>query len=415
NTQDGAGPQKRPGSARLRRALRRVLPAVAAVLIYLALAFFMFQNALDAARPGVAVSLRYPALLTTEQVRQARFVMGNPEELHDFAASYWYESELVPIASERGSAETPALFVDGDIAAVQKVNFVHGTYPGVLETRGLAVSEGLAWTLFGGTDVIGTEIEWLDATYTVRGVFAGDEPMLMAQVDAGEPPAVLPGFAGVELVGALEEGDPREAAETYAQDAGLGTPTVMVDAQMIPGAVGLMAWVPALVLVIWAVARLLMLLRHAPFLARQVVLFGVLLALAFLIPKGLSLLPGWMIPNQWSDFDHWTTFFQTLNTRLTDVLSLTPNRQDVHLKKLLIAQFLLLIPALFSMTATIRMWGRHIRRGDLALRRAAAARAASSTDGDTEHEPGPETEVDFDKTELALTPPDEAESPPDAP
>ena len=64
------------------------------------------------------------------------------------------------------------------------------------------------------------------------------------------------------------------------------------------------------------------------------------------------------------------------------MLSLTPNLQDVQLKKLLIAQMLLLIPALFAMTATIRRWGRHIRRKDLALRRMAAAKAAASTDGE---------------------------------
>ncbi len=368
---DGAKPPKGALKAqkRAKEKARRILPAILVSLLYLLLAFLMFQNANNAVIQGASVSLRYTAPLEPLVVKNAKFVMANPELTNDFSAAYWYESPKETLSNERGKVETQTLFVDGDMATVLRVNFLYGNYPSALEKRGLAISEGLAWELFGGIDVVGAEIDWNGAVFVVRGVFSGDELLLLAQIDAAE--TKIPGFFGVELSGAPEQGDPRDAAKEYAKKAGLPVPDVVLNSTTIPGIIMVIAWLPAVILSLWFGYRSLRLLHTAAFWKRQLVWFSIILLLAYLIPKGLSMLPGWMIPTRWSDFEHWRLLLKEMNRRVTEWLAITPNLRDIQLKKQLIYQAALFIPALVTVLSMIRRWGVHMKRKESALRFAA--------------------------------------------
>ena len=372
--EDGVGGQKPPEGAlkaqkRAKERARRVFPAILVSLLYLLLAFLMFQNANNAVIQGAAVSMRYRQPLKPETVKSAKFTMANPDIKADFSAAYWYQSPKETLSNERGKVETPTLFVDGDMATVLRVNFLHGNYPSAVEKRGLAVSEGLAWDLFGGSDVVGAEIDWNGEVFIVRGVFAGDPLLLLAQIDAAE--TKIPGFSGVELTGAPEEGDPRDAAKEYAKKAGLGEPDVLLNSKTVPGIILLIAWLPAALLTMWFAYRSLRLLHTAAFWKRQLVWFGVILLLAYLVPKGLSMMPGWMIPTRWSDFEHWRLLFKEMNRRTTEWLAITPSLWDIQLKKQLIYQVALFVPALLAVLSMIRRWGQHMKRKEAALRFAA--------------------------------------------
>lgn len=421
-TEDALPPPEDAAKKRRRRAVRvkQVLPALAATVVYLVLAFFMFKNAIEAAPAQTTLSLRYAEPISTGRAAGVKHTLADPEKTQDFVATFWYENPGVEIAADRAKAQTPVLFVDGDMATVYQADFINGTYPAALEKHGIALSEGLSWQLFGGMGVVGTELEWQGGTYTVRGVFKGDDLLLLAQVDTAEwaeksaagnqnPVAapddasgavagtgtggqaqagtqtgsagVLPGYTGVELVGETQD-DPRQAAETFITQSGLGKPLQIVSGGSIPGILNAMAWLPAVCLAVWAVAKLLGLLRHSYYWLRQFILFGLLLALALALPRLLDLLPGWMVPTQWSDLDHWSAFAKEVATRVNEWLSLAPSMVDVMLKKRLILQVVLLVPALFALVGTMRRWAVHIRRSDAALR-LAAARAAGQEDAET--------------------------------
>lgn len=374
---------------RRRRAVRRTLPAVLATVVYLVVAFFMFRIAGDAGPGRANMTLRYTQPLAPQQVDAAKFATGNPDVETEFSAVYWHQGPPEKIETERVSAETPVLYVDGDAGSVLKVEFVDGSYPAALEDRGLALSEGLAWQLMGGTTgVVGNTIKWHGQEYTVRGVFAGKELLMLAQVDAAEAP--IEGFTGVELLG-NPQGDPETAAKDFLQKAGLDTPPVMMSVRTVPGIISLMVWMPVWVLVAWFLLRALRLLRHVAAWKRQLVWFCLLLAAAILIPRALEQLPSWMIPTRWSDMEHWSDFMLQVSARINQWLGLLPSLADVQLKKQLIVQAALLLPALFSMTAMIRYWSAHMRRLDTGLRlRLAAGRAqekareiaAETPDGD---------------------------------
>lgn len=357
--------------------LRVWVPAVLVTLVYVALTFFMFLNAGQALPGAVSLSLRYESLLMPAQVAAAKQTLGNPELTADFTPVFWYTSPEEVLNAGRGEVKTPVLFADGDMSGLYPTTFLHGWYPSAAESRGLALSEGLAWELLGSTSAIGAEVEWQGQTYTVRGIFKGDAPMLLAQVDAED--TWIPGFSGVELYGLPEEGDPREAAVDFAASvAGLGQPTQIVNVKTLPEILMAMAWVPAAILGLWFLAKCLGLLRHANFWLRQVVWFGLLFAAAIALPRLLAMLPGWVIPTQWSNLDHWREFFKEISARLTAWLSMKPSLSDVELKRRLIGQVAMLIPALFALFSAMRRWGEHMRRREQALAAETAGEAGLS-------------------------------------
>ena len=369
NQGKGSVSPKAPGKGKW---LRR-LAAAATVLLYTGLVFAMFRNAAESYRGSAVVSMRYEELLATSVVSHAKFVMGNPDIEAQFTASYWYEGKSEQISTTRATIETPALFVDGEMGSVVRVDFLYGTYPSVLENRGLALSEKLAWDLFGGLDVVGATVDWYDEEYVVRGIFEGDDPLLLVQVDASKAP--IPGFMGLELAGEIE-GTPQEEAKAYALAAGLPIPAVGMGAAALPDIISLIAWLPVVALCLWFVVRLLMLMKHASYWKRQLVWFGALFAAALLLPRLLALLPPWLIPNQWSDMEHWRAFMEELNRRMTEWLSLNPFYGDVQLKKRLILQAVLVVPSLLAMMSVIRRWAWHMRSVDAALALSVARKAA---------------------------------------
>lgn len=373
----GPTPKEKAARARHRRsAIKRSIPTILVTLVYLALMFAMFRTAADASLTSSALSLRYDVPLTAQQVSAAKYYWENPDLSAEFTAAYWQESPSETITTERATADAPVLYVDGDMSAVLAVDFVQGSYPSVLESRGLAMSEGLAWKLFGSTRVVGAELTWKGGTYTVRGIFAGDELQMLAQIDAGD--GVIEGFSGIELAGSPES-EPREAAQAYVKSAGLPEPNVILSAQSLPDLLWAIAWVPAVILIIWFVVRMVMLLHHVTFWKRQLTWLVVLFILAFILPQMLAQLPGWIIPTSWSDFGHWSDFFSEINTRITDWMSVKPSLHDVQLKRLLILQVVLLIPALFAMVSAIRRWSAYMRRKEIALRMAIAGQSGLDT------------------------------------
>jgi hypothetical protein len=328
--------------------------------LYAGAAFLLFRNAAGAAPGGASLSLRYDTPLTPQQVAAAKLALGNPALTVNFYPAFWLAMPETAISAGRGEVKTPAIFVDGDMQGVYPAAFTQGGYPSPAEERGLALSEGLAWNLLGSAVAVGAEIEWHGAAYTVRGVFKGSQPMLLAQVDAAN--TWVAGFSGVELYGLPGEEDPRAAAAAFASGpAALGVPSQIVNARTLPEILLAMAWAPTLALALWFAARLLLGLRRANFWLQQGVWLCLLFALAVGLPRLLATLPGWVIPNQWSNLEHWREFFQQIGARLTAWLSMKPSPGEVLLKQRLIWQTALLFPALGALGAVWRRWGGHIK------------------------------------------------------
>ncbi len=354
--------ERKKASQRRKRTLKRAIPTLLCTLVYTVLMVFMFANAGNAAVQGVRMSLRYDsAPLSSEAVHSAKYRMGNPDEQAEFSASYWNEVPDISVSTLRTELRVKALIVDGEVSAVVRPSYIFGGEPPVLQKQSAAVSEQVAWELFGGTDIVGATFTWDEQEYTVSGVFEGSELLVIVQVDARTSP--VQSFRGVQLSGE-PEGDARTAAQEYASTAGLGDAQSIINDASGATLLAMMAWLPAVVVGVWFAVKMLRLLRRASYLARNLTWFALIISLAFVIPWALSLLPPWVIPARWSDMEHWRIFLEEISARITEWMSVNPNIADVHLRQVMIGQALLMVLGLFAIVGAMRRWSAYIRRGE---------------------------------------------------
>lgn len=326
-------------------------------LVYSVLLFFMFYFAAQAQYNSEQLSLRYTDNpVSGATAAEIKSKLAAPDYVPEYSVTFWKQTAQLQLSTDYGSATTGAVFGDGDLYGVYPATFIYGTYPSTIDTAGIAVSEGLAWQLWGGGDIVGTEFTWQGTTYIIRGVFKGTRPMALFQIDSSRNKTLE--YTGVNLLG-TSEGDPRTSAQNFVGELGLGTPNQIISGSSFVVVLQMLALLPITFVALWLVAHLLLQLKKLEFWPRQIVLFLFILALAILLPKLLGLLPAWVVPNKWSDLDSWSAFNQELYTRLTEWLSVYPSFYDVSIKLVIIRQVLLAVPALFVSTAAIRTWHRY--------------------------------------------------------
>lgn len=334
----------------LKPLVRKYAPLVLVGIVYTVLSFLLFSNAVAANTGSSNLSLRYDIPLSSQQVAQAKTMLTNPELSETFVPAFWHSSTYTSFPGVQNEV-VPVLYVDGDMQFVYTTEFLYGGYPSALEDKGIAISESLAWELFNTVEAVGQTIEWQNAIYTVRGVFSGNEHMMLIQVDTNI--TTVEGFEGVEIKGDVQ-GEIEQAAQNLATEMGLPPPSRTINSGTLPGIINALAFLPLVALVIWFLVKLFVFLHRANFWLRQVVWFGMLFALVILLPRVLELLPGWMIPIQWSNLNHWGEVFGELNARLTAWLAMKPSPGDVLLTVKLVWQVVLLVPALFALFSAIR-------------------------------------------------------------
>jgi|GEM_PF-6693436 len=71
------------------------------------------------------------------------------------------------------TVHTPAISFSGDAFDVWPADFIYGGTPGSIDQYGIALSEALAFQLFGSTDILGQTITVNGDRRIIRGVFEG--------------------------------------------------------------------------------------------------------------------------------------------------------------------------------------------------------------------------------------------------
>ena len=308
-----------------KRAVRFAWHAVRLWLLY-ALTLLCFENAERLARVYPAdISVRFSAPLTKVE---AQSLTKSAEKLeYGLSLTLWRQEQAV-VFSPRASATARRLMVYGDSASVVSEEMLLGALPGVYDTGGCAVSEQLAWRLWGGSDVLGLTVTCGDKCYTVRGVLRSGEPLLVTISDSGE------GSGCVELTG-LPKSDRRQSALDLLRAAGIGTPATMIYGASIRSAADTSCFFAV------SLAGLLLLGRLVTALFRRLKRWTVaivLLVLGVVLPLLVSLLPAWAIPSRWSDFSFWGALLATLAQRLAEWYALVPLEKDVQAKQLIVRQ-----------------------------------------------------------------------------
>ena len=214
------------------------------------------------------------------------------------------EQEIMASDKKKMKADIVAAF--GDCGDVVSFMLTAGAYPARSDEFGCAVSTGLAFSLWGSTNVMGMPVKAKGKQFYVRGIFEEEEPrlFLQAQADSEEP------LSNMQLT--FTGPGAGERASQYLSSAGFPEGRIL-DLTLFAWALGMILRLPAIILAFGILGRVI---RHGKRLCRYPLLLAVYLLTAFGILAvlwfcmDLPEFPSEFVPTMWSDFEFWGNLFQ---------------------------------------------------------------------------------------------------------
>ena len=290
---------------------------------------FVNQSAVKRYSP---VSLRYSTPISGQAAYAARQYSIAQSGEAPFWPMFWKEYKA-SLSSEFVSVDTDCIAFSGDASLVWPADYICGAAPSVVDDTGCAVSETLAWRLWGSADVVGMTVEADGDTRVVRGVFKGNDELALISFRDED---TAPNWNVVDLTGGPNDAV-RSDAESFAQAAGLGKPDAIV--MKGPSSISrVLAIFPLLILAFYAAALIIGFVRKRFPAARKPVFYICIILFAVALPLILGAMPAWSVPTRWSDFSFWVSLLKKAASGLRGFLQTAPQLRDVELRMLLIKQ-----------------------------------------------------------------------------
>ena len=234
----------------------------------------------------------------------------------------------------------------GPVESLRADLYLSGGAPARGSTKTCSISEGAAFALWGGANVTGQSLTWKGQDYAVQGVFKGEDSLVIVQ--AAPDSKVL--FHNMQLSFANNAG--RQAAEEFLARTNFGNPQLL-DMPLIGWMLGMLAFLPALLIGLWLPARLIIHgLRQRGNARKLLYYIPPAIAIAgidlFLLSR-MESVPAALIPSRWSDFGYWSALSGNIAERVKTWLSM-PQAGDITLLFALLSTALLVFACLLSMS-----------------------------------------------------------------
>lgn len=322
--------------------------------LFLALQAALFWSAGRLQWMAGGVSLRFDAALTARQTEKALEYARKSDT--GYALTFWTEQPNGSIGANGRTAAARLLTVCGDAARLTPQKLLWGAPPAA--PGGCAVSDALAWRLWGALDVVGMELTAGNMRYTVRGVFHDESLCLIVQsapdgtgyenvevyrmgsgtrgVTAPEGAASQNTVTGVDVSHTVpsQNAEPNiDTALSFARSAGLGVPAHTVHGGTLAALARLLCWLPPM---LCAASLLRRFVRVLSARAKRVFRGAGLFLFALCLPRLLAALPASWLPTRWSDFVFWQSLLQSGAARVDAWFALPPQSVDVAAKWLLL-------------------------------------------------------------------------------
>jgi len=310
----------------------------------------MFRGAADIERMFTDYSLRFSNEISGYKAKAARLYSIEAGGEDSFWPTFWREDQSKAECST-GNASCTAITFSGEGALVWETDFLKGSMPGVTDKVGCALSLELALSLFGSIDIIGMKVDINDETKIVRGVFEGTQKVALLSV--GEEDRIV-SWQVAELSEGPEDAN-KSMAESYSIASGLGRPSAVIEGESIVLFASRACFIAVIILTIFIIV---LFLKRIPRLHRGIVVFAACIVAALILPSILRLLPGWTIPDLWSDFSHWESLSKQFENGLRDLLGKAPYLRDVEGKLLLLKQGVLLSSSTLCSVIICLIYGR---------------------------------------------------------
>ncbi len=254
-------------------------------------------------------------------------------------------SDKEVMTKDKRIMNTDVIVVFGDCRDITSAVMLHGDFPARSDQFGCAVSSGLAFLLWGSTNVSGLPIKIGGDVRYVRGVFEEEDPRLFYQVQDESK----------ELLSNMQLKFPgtgtREKAESYLVAADFSGGMIL-ELPVIEWTLDIIFRFPAIIL---AAGILVRVIRRGKRLWPYPALFIFFLPSIFAVSAGLFFcmdlpeIPAGFIPTMWSDFEFWKSLFMGHWENLITWMMASPTFRDV---RLMLAS---LMTILFSMCASVFM------------------------------------------------------------
>lgn len=247
--------------------------------------------------------LRFSESLTEQEIQQALNYAESGEDTTGIFASFWGQQlGTVTAQSARQAQNVYCIGYCGTASDCLPVSYQTGAAPGTLG-RECAVSSALAEALFGSFDVTGLSIFWQEEQYTISGVFAAKDCVLLAPSQEALSCAELRG---------VPTDTPKAAIESWCRSAGLPPPQAVVYGPQRTWLADCLVRAPLLLAALFMLITVFHLSLSWPRAVRWFVWFVLAFLLALHLPVFLNALPGWIIPARWSDFSFWQTLAEQI-------------------------------------------------------------------------------------------------------
>ena len=302
--------------------MRRAFTALLVLLLLLFTAAGM-KNAAALGKCCQSVSLRYADPITADAVE------SSAEKLPGL--TFWGEGSAALDGGLRRT-QSKVIFYRGDASLVLGRDCTVGQLPALLDQTGCAVSDALAWKLFGSEDAVGLTLSADGEKYTVRAVFkSGDALALLPSGDAA--------FTAVELMYTDEaHQDPASWTDARLLESGLPEPDWRLYTAAPAAVAKALAWFPVLfaacVLAAWAGKAA----SRRAFPARDAIWFIVFFAASLALPMLLAAWLSWLTPSRWSDFAWWLQTAEGVAQQFEDFLLAPGAGRDLSVKAAFLAQ-----------------------------------------------------------------------------
>lgn len=208
-------------------------------------------------------------------------------------------------AADKKSMIADAVLVFGDCRDITTAIMIYGSFPAQSDQSGCAVSSGLAFSLWGSTEVLGLPIKIEGNVFYVRGVFKEEEPRLFRQVQAEskEPLSNMQlNFSGTGT---------SERARQYLSAVGFPE-GMLLELPLIEWGLDIFFRLPAMILSLGILIRAIRRgcrLWHYPLLLAFYLPPALAVSAASIICMDLPEMPAGFIPTMWSDFEFWKNLF----------------------------------------------------------------------------------------------------------
>jgi len=240
----------------------------------------------------------------------------------------------------------PVLELYGPAEYLRSDLYLSGGAPARGSTKTCSLSEGAAFALWGGVNVTGQSLTWKGEDYAVQGVFKSDDSLVIVQA-ASDSKTLFP---NMQLY--LTSNAGRQATEEFLARTNFGNPQLL-DMPLLGWAMGMLAFLPALLIGLWLLARLVVHALRVRKNARKLFFYlpaAILVAGmdVFLISRGGGV-PAALIPSRWSDFDYWAALADNIGGRVKTWLSM-PQAGDITMLFALLGTGLLVFGSLLAMS-----------------------------------------------------------------